>query len=165
MCQSYHRQYGTNFISAMPTNLYGPEDNFNLETSHFLPAIIAKAHAAKTRGKKEIIVWGTGRPLREFLHVDDAADACLFLMKRYHQSEIINIGVGKEATIKELVELVCEVVGFRGRIVFDRTKPDGMPRKLVDVSRITRLGWKAKISLREGIASTYQWYLEQRKYT
>ncbi len=165
MCQSYHRQYGTNFISVMPTNLYGPEDNFNLETSHFIPAIIAKAHEAKARGRKEIIVWGTGRPLREFLHVDDAADACLFLMKRYHQSEIINIGVGKEATIKELVELVCEVVGFRGRIVFDRTKPDGMPRKLVDVSRITRLGWKAKISLREGIKSTYQWYLEQRKYT
>jgi len=161
MCQSYNRQYGTNFISAMPTNLYGPEDNFNLETSHFLPAIIAKAHEAKTRNKKALIVWGTGRPLREFLHVDDLADACLFLMKRYDQSEIINVGVGKEATIKELVELVCEVVGFRGRIVFDRTKPDGMPRKLVDVSRITRLGWKAKIPLREGIKSTYQWYLDK----
>jgi GDP-L-fucose synthase len=160
MCQSYNRQYGTNFISVMPTNLYGPEDNFDLKTSHFLPAMIAKAHEAKTRNKKEIIVWGTGRPLREFLHVDDLAGASLFLMKRYNQGEIINVGTGKEATIRELAELVCEVVGFRGRIVYDRTKPDGMPRKLVDVSRIHQLGWKAKIALREGIVLTYQWYVK-----
>ncbi|MDD5224888.1 MAG: GDP-L-fucose synthase [bacterium] len=162
MCQSYNRQYGTNFISVMPTNLYGPEDNFDPVTSHFLPAIILKAHEAKTRNKKEIVVWGTGRPRREFLHVDDLAAACLFLMKRYDRNEIINVGAGKEATIKELAELVCDVVGFRGRIVFDRTKPDGMPRKLVDSSRINQLGWKAKISLQEGIASTYEWFLKHR---
>jgi GDP-L-fucose synthase len=162
MCQSYNRQYGTNFISVMPTNLYGPEDNFDLKTSHFLPAMIAKAHEAKTRNKKEIVVWGTGRPRREFLHVDDLAGASLFLMKHYNQGEIINVGTGKEATIRELAELVCAVVGFRGRTVFDRTKPDGMPRKLVDVSRIHQLGWKAKIALREGVMSTYQWFLKHR---
>ena len=159
MCQAYNRQYGTNFISVMPTNLYGPGDNFDLETSHALPALLVKAHEARTRKKKEITVWGTGRARREFLHVDDLADACVFLMKRYDRGEIINIGVGQDLTIKELAEMIREITGFQGRIVYDRTRPDGTPRKLLDVSRINRLGWKAKISLREGIASTYKWYL------
>ena len=161
MCQAYNRQYGTNFISVMPTTRYSPGDNFDLETSHALPALLAKAHEARTRKKKEITVWGTGRARREFLHVDDLADACLFLMKHYNQGKIINIGTGKDLTIQALAEMICEITGFQGRIVYDRTRPDGTPRKLLDVSRINRLGWKAKISLKEGIFLTYQWYVKK----
>lgn len=145
MCQSYNRQCGTNFISVMPTNLYGLHDNFDLVNSHALPALIRKFHEAKAENKPYMEVWGTGAPRREFLHVDDLADACLFLMERYDRSEIINIGVGKDISIKELAELIKDVVGFQGEIRFDHTKPDGTPRKLLDVSRIAALGWKANI--------------------
>jgi len=161
MCQSYNRQYGANFISVMPTNLYGPGDNFDLKNSHVLPALIRKFHEAKVEGKKEVVIWGTGRPRREFLFVDDLADAVVFLMNNYDQSEIINIGVGQDSTIRELAELVREVAGFDGEIVHDTSQPDGMPRKLLDVSRLNKLGWKAKTSLREGIKITYDWYARQ----
>lgn len=159
LCQAYRRQYGFHAISLMPTNLYGPEDNFHLANSHVLPALIRKFHEAKMEGASEVVVWGTGTPRREFLHVDDLADASLFLMERYDGEEIVNIGVGQDVTIAELAQLVQEVVGFAGRVVFDTTKPDGTPRKLLDVSRLQSLGWQARIGLREGIASTYQWYL------
>lgn len=162
MCAAYNRQYGTNFISVMPTNLYGPGDNYDLQNSHVLPALIRKMHEAKQRGDKEIIVWGTGTPRREFLYSDDLADACVFLMERYNASDIgefINIGVGHDATIREIAELVAEVVQFPGRLVFDTSKPDGMPLKLLDVSRLTALGWCAKTGLREGLASAYRDYL------
>ncbi|MEW6664786.1 MAG: GDP-L-fucose synthase [Thermodesulfobacteriota bacterium] len=158
MCQSYNRQFGTRFISVMPTNLYGPGDNFDLETSHVLAALIRKIHEAKMRRETTVTVWGTGTPRREFLHVDDLADACLFLMERYEESEIINIGVGKDISVRELAELIAEVVGYRGRISFDPSKPDGTPRKLLDVGRLEALGWKSRISLREGIRGTYEWY-------
>jgi len=193
MCQSYNRQYGTRFISVMPTNLYGPGDNFDLESSHVLPALIRKFHEAKVRsqrsevrgqrsevgdqrsevrgqrlevmgkrseGGESVTVWGTGTPRREFLHVDDLADASLFLINHYNDSEIINIGVGKDISIKELAELIKEVIGFSGDIAFDPSKPDGMPRKLLDVSKIKALGWGPKISLREGLEQTYGWYVE-----
>jgi len=160
LCQAYRRQYGFSAISLMPTNLYGPGDNFDLAGSHVLPALIRKFHEAKERGEETVTVWGTGTPRREFLHVDDLADACLFLMDHYDGEEIVNVGVGKDISIAELAELVRGIVGFQGRIVFDTEKPDGTPRKLLDVRRITGLGWKARISLREGIASTYRWYLE-----
>jgi GDP-L-fucose synthase len=160
MCQSYNKQYGTNFISAMPTNLYGPNDNFDLHTSHVLPAMIRKFHEAKEANNESVTVWGTGTPKREFLHVDDLASACLFLMESYNSNEIINIGVGDDITIKELAETVREIVGFNGKIAFDTTKPDGTPRKLVDVTKLNNLGWSAKISLKEGLAKTYNWYLE-----
>jgi GDP-L-fucose synthase len=193
MCQSYNRQYGTNFISVMPTNLYGPQDNFDLETSHVLPALIRKFHLAKlaatncfealqqdecffgpipfslgltekttmkgTKAKPTVVLWGSGTPRREFLHVDDLADACLFLMNNYDKSEIINIGVGKDFTIRELAEATAKIVGFQGEVVWDTSKPDGTPQKLIDVSRLNQLGWKAKISLGKGVAATYKWYV------
>lgn len=163
LCQAYRRQYGFNAISLMPTNLYGPGDNFNLADSHVLPALIRKFHTARQEGAGEVVVWGTGTPRREFLHVDDLADACLFLLRHYDGEEIINIGVGQDVTIGELAELVRGIVGFDGAIVYDPSKPDGTPRKLLDVSRLTRLGWQAKISLRDGIAATYQWFLANRE--
>lgn len=161
LCRAYNRQYGTRFISVMPTNLYGPGDNFDLETAHVLPALIRKFHEAKEAGAPEVVVWGTGSPRREFLHVDDLADACVFLMRRYEGSEILNIGWGVDISIAELAELVREVVGYRGRIRFDPSKPDGTPRKLLDVSRLKALGWRPRIGLREGIEQTYAWYLTE----
>jgi Nucleoside-diphosphate-sugar epimerases len=197
MCQSYNRQYGTNFISVMPTNLYGPQDNFDLETSHVLPALIRKFHLAKlaatncfealqqdesffglipwdiktslgltekttmkeAKATPTVVLWGSGTPRREFLHVDDLADACLFLMNNYDESEIINIGVGKDFTIRELAEATAKIVGFQGEVVWDTSKPDGTPQKLLDISRLNQLGWKAKISLGKGVAATYKWYV------
>lgn len=158
MCQSYNRQYGTNFISVMPTNLYGPGDNFDLETSHVLPAMIRKFHEAKIYSKGYVALWGTGSPKREFLYVDDLADACLYLMWNYDSSEIINIGTGKDLTIRELASLVGEVVGYKGEVKWNTTKPDGTQRKLLDVNKLSSLGWKAKTSLVEGIRHTYYWY-------
>lgn len=158
MCQAYNRQYDTNFISVMPTNLYGPGDNFDLETSHVLPALIRKFHEAKLNGSQYVQLWGTGMPKRELLYVDDLADACLFLMKYYDSSEIINIGTGEDMTIKELAELVNRVIGYEGNIEWDRNKPDGTPRKLLDVRKISKLGWKPKTNLEEGISNTYNWY-------
>lgn len=162
LCQSYAREYGANFISAMPTNLYGPNDNFDLETSHVLAALLRKAHEAKEDGATEMVVWGTGEPRREFLYVDDLADACLFLLQNYDRPEIINIGTGQDITIRELAKLICGVVGFDGDLAWDRSKPDGTPRKLLDVSKIESLGWKAKTSLRDGLAQTYQWFVAHR---
>jgi len=159
LCQAYQRQYGCRFISAMPTNLYGPEDNFDLESSHVMPALIRKFHEAKENDQPAVMVWGTGRPRREFLHVDDCADACVYLMHHYDGAEIVNIGVGTDLPISELAALVGKVVGYQGRIEYDASRPDGTPRKLVDVSRINALGWQARISLAEGLASTYAWFL------
>jgi GDP-L-fucose synthase len=199
MCQSYNRQYGTRFISVMPTNLYGPGDNFDLETSHVLPALIRKFHEAKRSDKSQVTsdkksneereevasslersapptssersersspvssvtLWGTGTPRREFLHVDDLADACVFLMKHYEESEIINIGVGQDIPISELADLIKDIVGFKGGIQYDRSKPDGTPRKLLDVSKLQALGWQPKISLKQGIERTYAWYVKE----
>ncbi|TDX58917.1 GDP-L-fucose synthase [Orenia marismortui] len=158
MCQHYNKQYGTNFISAMPTNLYGPNDNFDLKTSHVMPALIRKFHEAKINDKGKVVIWGTGKPRREFLHVDDLADAVIYLMNNYNGNQILNIGVGKDISIQELAELIKDIVGFEGEIVNDTSKPDGTPRKLLDVSRLNELGWKADISLRDGIKSTYEWY-------
>ena len=158
-CQAYNRQYGTNYVSVMPTNLYGPGDNFDLETSHVLPALVRKFHDAKVARSPSVVVWGTGAPRREFLHVDDLADACVFLMKSYDGSEIMNIGSGKDISIRELAELVKGIVGYSGRIEFDTSKPDGTPRKLLDSSRLTGLGWRPRISLRDGLASYYESYL------
>lgn len=163
MCQSYNRQYGTNFISAMPTNLYGPEDNFDLETAHVLPALLRKFHEAKEAGKKEVVVWGSGAPRREFLHVDDLADACLFLMRHYDESEPINVGVGEDVSIRELAVLIGQVVGYEGTVGWDRAKPDGTPRKLLDVSRLKAAGWKAQIGLGEGLERAYAWYVKEPK--
>ncbi|UJF34318.1 GDP-L-fucose synthase [Paenibacillus hexagrammi] len=160
MCQSYNRQYGTKYISVMPTNLYGPNDNFDLEKSHVLPAMIRKFHEAKERSLPQVEIWGTGTPKREFLHADDLADACLFLMKTYEDDEIINVGVGDDISIKELAELVQQVVGYEGELYFNTTKPDGTPRKLVDVAKINDLGWQAKITLEDGVRSAYQWFLD-----
>ncbi len=162
LCQAYARQRGANFVSAMPTNLYGPGDNFDLQSSHVLPALLRKVHEAKTSGSGEVMVWGTGSPRREFLHVDDLAGACRFLLESYDSPEVINVGCGEDVTIRELAEEICETVGFSGQLVFDSTKPDGTPRKLLDVSRLKALGWAPKISLREGLASTYRWYLENK---
>jgi GDP-L-fucose synthase len=159
LCQAYAREYGKLFISAMPTNLYGPNDNFDLHSSHVLPALIRKVHEAKTRGDKTVVVWGTGKPRREFLHVDDLADACLFLLQRYDSPEIINIGCGQDITIRELVDTVCEVLRFKGELVFDTSKPDGTPRKLLDMEKLFGLGWRPKIPLREGIRDAYEWFL------
>lgn len=158
LCQAYAREYGTNFICAMPTNLYGPNDNFDLERSHVLAALMRKAHEAKQTGASEIMVWGSGNPRREFLHVDDLAAACLFLLQHYDQPEIINVGTGKDLTVRELAELICEIIGFKGGLSWDRTKPDGTPRKVLDISKIESLGWKPAIRLREGIAQTYEWF-------
>jgi len=158
LCQAYAREYGANFISVMPTNLYGPNDNFDLETSHVLAALLRKAHEAKTRNDRKLVVWGTGKPRREFLHVDDLASACLLLLEKYDSPEIINVGCGEDISIRELAELICDVVGFDGELIWDKTKPDGTPRKLLDVTKIRALGWKPAITLREGIAGTYHWF-------
>ncbi len=160
MCQSYNKQYGTNFISLMPTNLYGPNDNFDLETSHVLPALIRKFHEAREMHAPSVTLWGTGSPKREFLHVDDLADASVFLMNNYDESDIINVGTGEDVTIKELAELIRETVGYTGSIEWDSSKPDGTPRKLLDVSRLHKLGWKHSIDLENGIGSTYDWYFK-----
>ncbi|MGG3571829.1 GDP-L-fucose synthase [Bacillus gobiensis] len=160
MCQSYNRQYGTNFISVMPTNLYGPEDNFDLHTSHVLPALIRKFHEAKETNADSVEIWGTGTPKREFLYSDDLADACVYLMDNYKGNDIINIGVGEDIAIKDLAETIQNVVGFNGKLTFDTSKPDGTPRKLVDVTRLNDIGWKAQTNLKEGIQKAYQWFLE-----
>lgn len=160
LCKFYRRQYGCDYISAMPTNLYGPNDNFDLQSSHVLPALMRKFHEAKVSGAKEVVMWGTGTPLREFLHVDDLADACLFLMEQYSDELHVNLGTGVDLSIHELGTIIKDVVGFDGEIVQDLTKPDGTPRKLTDVSRLNGLGWKAKIHLREGLEMTYKWFLE-----
>lgn len=160
MCQSYNRQYGTDYIAVMPTNLYGSHDNFDLETSHVLPALLRKFHEAKLKGSPEVTVWGTGTPVREFLHVDDLADACVFLIKSYSGNDIVNIGCGEGITIKELAERIKTVVGYKGRIRFDSSKPDGTPIKVNDINRLTSLGWKYHISLEEGLSRTYRWYLD-----
>ena len=162
LCQAYRRQYGFDAIAAMPTNLYGPGDNFDLETSHVLPALIRKFHEAKLAGDPEVVVWGTGSPRREFLHVDDLADACVYLVENYSSEEFVNVGWGRDLSIAELAETVRAVVGFEGEIVYDRTKPDGTPRKLLDTSRLTALGWQPSITLAEGIRSTYAWYCDQQ---
>lgn len=162
MCQSFNKQYGTNYISVMPTNLYGPNDNFDLETSHVLPALIRKFHDAKTNNAPEVVMWGTGKPKREFLYVDDLADACIYLMNNYDDGEIVNIGTGKDLTIKELGEIIKEVVGYEGNIAQDLTKPDGTPQKQLDVSKLHSLGWDYKTELKDGIAKTYEWFLQQQ---
>jgi GDP-L-fucose synthase len=156
LCESYNRQYGRQYVSVMPTNLYGLNDNYDLASSHVLPALIRKAHEAKQRGDAAYVVWGSGTPRREFLYVDDLADACVHLMERGYDGPLVNIGTGEDVTIRELAETVMAVVGFEGRIVFDRSKPDGTPRKLLDVSRLAALGWKARTALREGIARAYE---------
>ncbi|MBU2787790.1 GDP-L-fucose synthase [Acidithiobacillus sp. YTS05] len=161
MCQAYRRQYGFNAISLMPTNLYGPNDNFDLKNSHVLPAMIRKFHEAKVSGANHVVVWGTGTPRREFLHVDDLADAAVFLLQHYDDEDIINVGVGEDISIGDLARLVADVVGFDGEIVFDTSKPDGTPRKLLDVTRLHSVGWRARISLREGVVETYRWYVSQ----
>jgi GDP-L-fucose synthase len=160
LCEAYRRQYGSDFISGMPTNLYGPNDNFDLSSSHVLPALIRKFHDAKADGRGEVTIWGTGSPRREFLHVDDLADACAFLMRRYDDAQHINVGTGEDLTIRELAEMVRDIVHPQSRLVFDPTKPDGTPRKLLDVSRLHALGWRHRIALGEGIASSYRWFLE-----
>jgi GDP-L-fucose synthase len=159
LCQSYRRQYGANFVSAMPTNLYGPNDNFDLSSSHVLPAMIRKFHDAKLEGRTVVDLWGTGSPLREFLHVDDLADACVFLMDRYEDEEHINVGTGKDLSIRSLAELVGSIVHPEATLAFDPTKPDGTPRKLLDVSKLRNLGWSPSIDLEQGIRMTYEWYL------
>jgi GDP-L-fucose synthase len=159
MCQAYRRQYGFNAISLMPTNLYGPGDNFNLQNSHVLPAMLRKIHEAKLAGRKEVVLWGTGTPRREFLHVDDLADACLFVMRNYEGEGILNVGVGTDVSICELAKLVNQTVGYEGQLVWDDTKPEGTPRKLLDLSRLHALGWRARTDLQTGIAETYAWYL------
>jgi GDP-L-fucose synthase len=160
LCESYRRQYGCDFISAMPTNLYGPRDNFDLTSSHVLPALMRKFHEAKLQGAREVTIWGSGTPRREFLHVDDLADACVFLMRRYSDARHVNVGTGEDLTIRELAELVRDVVHPSARLVFDRTKPDGPPRKLLDVTRLRGLGWTHTIALGDGIRETYRWFLE-----
>jgi GDP-L-fucose synthase len=162
MCQAYRRQHGFHAISAMPTNLYGPGDNFNLKDSHVLPALIRKFHEAQAQGASEVEIWGTGTPHREFLHVDDLADACLFLMQRYDDEIWINVGSGSEIAIAELATLVAKIVGYRGDLRFNRSKPDGTPRKLLDSSKLGALGWKPRVSLESGIEQTYRWYLQHR---
>ncbi|ETT37920.1 NAD-dependent epimerase/dehydratase [Paenibacillus sp. FSL R5-808] len=163
MCQSYNRQYGTRFISAMPTNLYGPNDNYDLETSHVLPALLRKIHEAKENGRQEVEIWGSGQPKREFLHADDLADACVFLMNQYEGNDIVNIGCGKDVSIRELAESIASIIGYEGQFVYNTSKPDGTPRKLVDVSRLTELGWRASITLEHGLARTYDHFLESHQ--
>lgn len=165
MCEAYNRQYGTNYISVMPTNLYGPNDNFDLETSHVLPALIRKFHEAKTKNAPTVEVWGTGNPRREFLYSDDLADAVVYLMNNYEGDQFINIGVGKDISIKELAQKVKRIVGFEGGIMFNSSKPDGTPRKLVDVTRLHELGWQSSISLDEGLKRAYEWFLNNRDAT
>ena len=161
MCQSYNKQYGTKFISVMPTNLYGINDNFDLESSHVLPALLRKFHEAKTNNDPEVVMWGTGSPKREFLYVDDMADACIYLMNNYSDSEIVNIGTGEDVTIQELAQTISRVVNYTGKIANDMSKPDGTPRKLLDVSKLHDLGWKHQVSLEDGIRMTYDWYLKK----
>lgn len=170
LCENYYRQYGSNFYSVMPTNMYGPNDNFDLQASHVLPALIRKFHEAKLQNNKEVVIWGTGKPLREFLFVEDLADAILFLMEKVDARDLyengishLNIGTGKDLTILELAKLVAEIIGFTGKIVHDSSKPDGTPRKLLDVSRINSLGWRYKTELRDGIDKTYKWFLSKFK--
>jgi GDP-L-fucose synthase len=168
LCKHYNQQYGTNFMSVMPTNLYGPNDNFDLQTSHVMPALIRKFHEAKINKAPEVVVWGTGKPRREFLHVDDMADACVYLMENFNARDIgefVNIGVGEDVTIAELVELIKEIVGFEGEIRYDTSKPDGTPQKLLDVGRLEGLGWKSRISLKEGIEDAYGWYTQINNVT
>ena len=164
LCQAYRRQYGCDFISAMPTNLYGPHDNFDLASSHVLPALIRKFHDAKAEGRLLVPIWGTGEPRREFLHVDDLADACVFLMRRYDDAEHINVGTGEDLTIRELAETVRDIVHPGAELLFDPTKPDGTPKKLLDVSRLHALGWRHRIGLREGILSSYRWFLDNHEH-
>jgi len=161
MAQAYRKQYGLNTICLMPSNLYGPEDNFDPDSAHVLPALLRKVHTAVLHGARELVVWGTGTPTREFLHVDDLAGAALYLMLRYDEPEIVNVGTGIAITIRDLAELTMRIAGYDGRLVFDSQKPDGMPRKLLDVTRLTALGWKASIPLEEGLRSTYRWYVEK----
>jgi GDP-L-fucose synthase len=163
MCQAYRRQYGFNAISALPTNLYGPGDNFDPENSHVLPALIRRFHEAKVAGHGEVVVWGTGKPRREFLHVDDLADACLFLMQNYDGEAPVNIGWGEDLSIAELATMVAETIGYRGRIVFDPSRPDGTPRKLLNVRRLSELGWRPQITLPDGLARTYGWFLSRQE--
>lgn len=166
LCKHYNQQYGTNFISVMPTNLYGPNDNFDLDTSHVMPALIRKFYEAKINNEPEVTIWGTGTPLREFMHVDDMADACVYLMEKYNYDEIgefINIGVGKDLSIKELAELIKDITGYRGNIIYDTSKPDGTPRKLLDITKLHDLGWRDKIPLREGIKSVFDEYRKNPK--
>ena len=162
LCEAYRKQYGDDFISAMPTNLYGPNDNFDLTSSHVLPALIRKFHDARVEGRKEVVVWGTGSPRREFLHVDDLADACLFLMDRYDGERHVNVGTGEDLSISELAEMIRTIVYPAATLTFDASKPDGMPRKLLDVSRLHALGWKHRIGLEEGIRTTYDWFLQHQ---
>lgn len=162
LCQSYAREYGKNFLSAMPTNLYGPRDNYDLHNSHVLPALIRKVHEAKATGAASITVWGSGNPRREFLHTTDLAEACVFLLENYDEPDLVNIGCGEDVTIRELAETVCDVLGFDGTLEFDASKPDGTPRKLLDISKIKSLGWSPRIPLREGIADAYAWFLASR---
>ena len=162
MCQYFNKQYGTSFISVMPTNLYGPYDNFDLETSHVMPALIRKFHEAKKNNKDYVEVWGTGNPLREFLYSDDMADACIYLMNNYNGNEFFNIGTGKEISIRELAYLIKEIVGFEGEIIFDESKPDGTQRKLLDVSKLNNIGWKYKMELIDGIREAYEWYINNK---
>lgn len=163
LCQSYNKQYGTNFISCMPTNLYGPGDNFDINNSHVIPALMKKMHDAKLRGDNQVIIWGSGAPYREFLHVDDLADASIFLMQNYSGNEHINVGTGNDLTIAKLAYIVKEIVGFEGELIFDRSKPDGTPRKLLDVSALQTLGWRATVNLKDGLTETYQWYCLHEK--
>jgi len=156
MCDAYRSQYGCNFISVMPTNLYGPNDNYDLNNSHVLPALLRKFHEAKIKDQSEVIVWGSGTPRREFLHADDMADACVFLMKNYNEEGLINIGVGEDLSIQELAEMIKEITAYKGKIVFDSSKPDGTPRKLMDVNKLSSLGWEASIQLRDGISEVYK---------
>jgi GDP-L-fucose synthase len=162
MCQAYRKQYGFNAICAMPTNLYGPGDNFNLQNSHVLPALMMRFHEAKERGDAQVVVWGSGTPRREFLHVDDLADALVFLIKNYDGEDIVNVGWGKDVTIRELADLIRSTVGFVGSVEFDRTKPDGTPRKLLDIRRLQEIGWSPRIGLEDGLSSTYEWFLGHR---
>jgi GDP-L-fucose synthase len=162
LCQAYRRQYGSNFISAMPTNLYGPNDNFDLASAHVLPAMMRKFHEAKMSGSRDVVIWGTGSPRREFLHVDDLADACILLMASYEGEDHVNVGTGEDISIRELAELLREIVHPDATLRFDTSKPDGMPRKLLDVSRLHALGWRHRIGFREGITATYQWFLENQ---
>jgi GDP-L-fucose synthase len=164
LCQAYRRQYGCDFISAMPTNLYGPNDNFDLTSSHVLPALIRRFHDAKVEGRNEVVIWGTGAPRREFLHVDDLADACVFIMECYDGDTHINVGTGEDLSIRELAEMVREIVHPQAKLTFDTTKPDGTPRKLLDVSRLHALGWRHRVPLRQGIESTYEWFLANREH-
>ncbi len=162
LCQAYRRQYGSNFISAMPTNLYGPNDNFDLKNAHVLPAMMRKFHEAKVAGAREVVIWGTGAPRREFLHVDDLADACVFLMGRYEEDGHVNVGTGEDLSIRELAETLRAIIYPEAALVWDGSKPDGMPRKLLDVSRLHGLGWRHRVDLRNGVASTYDWFLQNQ---